>query len=718
MPPVAPDADPLRVYAAAYRDATKARSNRSATVEAVWRSYAGALPALLMLAGLIVAAARLDFPALVLVVALGLRINGALTTTLGAGRSSASAFESIRRLMATLQLPAATGGDAPPPADTTLRFAGVTFAYPGAAEPVLRDVEFVAERGSVTAIVGPSGSGKTTLMRLAAGFWAPDSGTVELGGVALQAISSDALAQRVTCVFQDVALLDDTIAANLRLGRPDADDAMLVQAARAAGADEFISALPDDYQTVVGDRGLRLSRGERQRLQIARALLRDAPIILLDEPTASLDPATESEIQDALVSLVRGKTVLTVTHRLGTIVDADRIVVLDGGGRVEAIGTHGAAAQHEPDVRAPMGRLHRCHGLDRGPRGAGRMNLLRSFVDFEDPAFSRAAAFATAAAVMATVPLACIAYVLHQATIAMPSGAYDRRRDRDRRRRDRRADSARDRGGAGAPRVARPQRRTAAHRTVEHLRKVPARTLASLEPGQVLSTMTNGLDDAIAIVAEGFTRHLRRPAQSRRCHRHRRGDRLADRGLRARLLSAGRRLRAAVAHRQRARDAAAGARAGRRRGALLRVRRIDRAVARLRLHGRTAAAAGAGRFEELNVKAFENTVAPMTFGVVALFFVEFAFAITLTIGVEINGNSVGVRYIIAFTVALAYFQTIFEALDGYLRLRDAASHLRGVAWLLALPRLAGAGDGRAGAATISRSTASLSSTTAGRCCAT
>ena len=348
LPPVAPDADPLRVYAAAYRDATKARSNRSATVEAVWRSYAGALPALLMLAGLIVAAARLDFPALVLVVALGLRINGALTTTLGAGRSSASAFESIRRLMATLQLPAATGGDAPPPADTTLRFAGVTFAYPGAAEPVLRDVEFVAERGSVTAIVGPSGSGKTTLMRLAAGFWAPDSGTVELGGVALQAISSDALAQRVTCVFQDVALLDDTIAANLRLGRPDADDAMLVQAARAAGADEFISALPDDYQTVVGDRGLRLSRGERQRLQIARALLRDAPVILLDEPTASLDPATESEIQDALVSLVRGKTVLTVTHRLGTIVDADRIVVLDGGGRVEAIGTHGRLLSTSP----------------------------------------------------------------------------------------------------------------------------------------------------------------------------------------------------------------------------------------------------------------------------------------------------------------------------------------------------------------------------------
>jgi ATP-binding cassette subfamily B protein len=204
----------------------------------------------------------------------------------------------------------------------------------------LRDVAFTAAPGKVTAIVGPSGSGKTTLLRLAAGFWKPDRGTVEVDGVDLQAIASDALAQRIGYVFQDVFLLNDTIAENLRIGNPDATDEQIQGAAQAARAHEFISALPDGYETMVGDRGLNLSRGERQRLQIARALLKDAPILLLDEPTASVDPATEWEIQQSLNALLRGKTVLAVTHRLGTIVDADQIVVLDRDGRIEASGTH------------------------------------------------------------------------------------------------------------------------------------------------------------------------------------------------------------------------------------------------------------------------------------------------------------------------------------------------------------------------------------------
>ena len=135
-------------------------------------------------------------------------------------------------------------------------------------------------------------------------------------------------------------MLNDTIAENLRIGNPDATDEQIQGAAQAARAHEFISALPDGYETMVGDRGLNLSRGERQRLQIARALLKDAPILLLDEPTASVDPATEWEIQQSLNALLRGKTVLAVTHRLGTIVDADQIVVLDRDGRIEASGTH------------------------------------------------------------------------------------------------------------------------------------------------------------------------------------------------------------------------------------------------------------------------------------------------------------------------------------------------------------------------------------------
>jgi ATP-binding cassette subfamily B protein len=340
LPPVAPGTDPLAGYAADYRRAIAPRARHAATSDAGWRAYAGAIPALLLLAALGLGGRRLDLPALVLVVALGLRIGGALTATLGASRAVAPARESAQRIRTSLAQPPQRGGDRQPGADRSVRFAGVSFAYPQRTEPVLREIDFSAEAGAVTAIVGPSGSGKTTLMRLAAGFWNPDRGRVEIGGIAVPSIESDALARQTAYVFQDVALLDDTIGANLRLGRPDADDAAVAAAAQAAGAHAFISALPEGYDTLVGNRGLRLSRGERQRLQIARALLKDAPIVLLDEPTASLDPATEAAVHQALGALVRGKTVLVVTHRLSTIVNADKIVVLDRNGRIEASGTH------------------------------------------------------------------------------------------------------------------------------------------------------------------------------------------------------------------------------------------------------------------------------------------------------------------------------------------------------------------------------------------
>jgi ATP-binding cassette subfamily B protein len=340
LPPVPSGDDPLHAYAADYRRAVAARAKHAATADAAWRAYAGTIPAFLLLAAIGLGGQRLDLPALVLVTALGLRIGGALTATLGASRAASPAHESANRILATLHEPPAAAGERRTAGGGSVRFAGVSFTYPGSTEPVLRDLDFTAEAGAVTAIVGPSGCGKTTLVRLAAGFWEPDRGRIEFGGFALPSFASDALARQTAYVFQDVALLNDTIAANLRLGNADASDDALVAAARAAGAHAFISALPAGYDTLVGDRGLLLSRGERQRLQIARALLKDAPIVLLDEPTASLDPATEAEIHAALVELVRGKTVLVVTHRLSTIVDADRIVVLDRHGRIEATGSH------------------------------------------------------------------------------------------------------------------------------------------------------------------------------------------------------------------------------------------------------------------------------------------------------------------------------------------------------------------------------------------
>jgi len=331
--------DPVRACAAEYREATAQRGG-ALTRLALGGAYSGAIPAVVVLAGVGLAGAHFELPNIILLAALGLRAAGAFTSLFGAEAAGAPARASRQRIAAFLARPSVTEGVTAPPNDATLRFRGVSFAYPGVRGPVLTDIDLQAGTGTVTAIVGPSGSGKTTLLRLAARFWDCDDGSVELGGVDVRALPSDALMERIAFVFQDIALLNDTIAANIKLGHPGADDEAVVRVARAARAHDFISALPDGYQTIVGDRGLHLSRGERQRLQIARALLKDAPIVLLDEPTASMDAVTEAEIQAALALLMRGKTVLVVTHRLASIVDADQIAVLDRNGRLEATGTH------------------------------------------------------------------------------------------------------------------------------------------------------------------------------------------------------------------------------------------------------------------------------------------------------------------------------------------------------------------------------------------
>jgi ATP-binding cassette subfamily B protein len=200
-------------------------------------------------------------------------------------------------------------------------------------------VNFIAREGAVTALVGPSGAGKTTVARLIARFWDVTEGAVLIGGTDVEALSFDRLMEQVAFVFQDVFLFDDTVLNNIRMGRPEATEAEVMAAAMAARCHEFVQALPHGYQTVIGERGARLSGGEKQRLSIARAILKNAPVLVLDEATAFADPYTESQIQEALAALCRDKTVIVIAHRLSTITQADTIVVLDEG-EVVAQGRH------------------------------------------------------------------------------------------------------------------------------------------------------------------------------------------------------------------------------------------------------------------------------------------------------------------------------------------------------------------------------------------
>lgn len=211
-----------------------------------------------------------------------------------------------------------------------ITFHHVRFAY-DASETVLRDVSFTARQGEVTALVGPSGGGKTTVSRLAARFWDASEGTITVGGMDVSQIDPETLLSLYSIVFQDVTLFNNTILENIRIGRKDATDEEVLAAARLANCDEFAEKLPDKWNSLIGENGCELSGGERQRISIARAFLKDAPIILLDEATASLDVENETLIQSALSRLIRNKTVLVIAHRMRTVAGADQIVVLDKG---------------------------------------------------------------------------------------------------------------------------------------------------------------------------------------------------------------------------------------------------------------------------------------------------------------------------------------------------------------------------------------------------
>ncbi len=211
-----------------------------------------------------------------------------------------------------------------------IAFEDVRFGY-GNGEEVLSNVTFTAKQGEVTALVGPSGGGKTTVSRLAARFWDPDSGRITVGGMDVTKTDPESLLSLYSIVFQDVTLFDNTIMENIRIGRRDATDEEVMEAGRMAQCLPFVEKLPDGWNTMIGENGCELSGGERQRISIARAFLKDSPIILLDEATASLDAENETEIQKALSKLIRNKTVLVIAHRMRTVENADRIVVLSGG---------------------------------------------------------------------------------------------------------------------------------------------------------------------------------------------------------------------------------------------------------------------------------------------------------------------------------------------------------------------------------------------------
>lgn len=239
------------------------------------------------------------------------------------------------RMKALYDEVAATGSEDFSPQGHDVTFEDVTFSYGEGDEPVVSNVSFVAKEGDVTALVGPSGSGKSTLTKLAARFWDADGGRVLVGGVDASTIDPETLLKDYSVVFQDVLLFDDTVMGNIRLGRRDATDEEVLAAAKAAMCDDFVRKLPQGYDTMIGENGSKLSGGERQRISIARALLKNSPIVLLDEATASLDVENESQVQEALSNLLAGKTVIVIAHRMRTVMNADKIVVLDEGRVVE-----------------------------------------------------------------------------------------------------------------------------------------------------------------------------------------------------------------------------------------------------------------------------------------------------------------------------------------------------------------------------------------------
>lgn len=240
----------------------------------------------------------------------------------------------IKRLKEIKELPIQSGKKEFKTTNFNIEFQNVSFNYEDNKQ-VLKNVSFLAEQGKITALIGPSGGGKSTAIKLAARFWDIQEGKILLGNQNIQSIDPETLLKYYSVVFQDVVLFNTSIMENIRIGKKDATDEEIIQAAKLAYCDDFIRELPEGYQTIIGENGETLSGGQRQRISIARGLLKDAPIILLDEATASLDVYNESNIQAAISTLIKNKTVIIIAHRMRTIAKADKIIVLDHGSVVE-----------------------------------------------------------------------------------------------------------------------------------------------------------------------------------------------------------------------------------------------------------------------------------------------------------------------------------------------------------------------------------------------
>ena len=267
----------------------------------------------------------------------------------------------VERKQAIVNYPKQTGSETFKPNGYDIRYDNVSFSYDererGAGEDTVSGIDFIAKQGEITALVGHSGCGKSTIARLAARFWDASPGTVSVGGVDVSTVDPETLLAAFSIVFQDVVLFNDTVYNNILIGNRNATKEQVLAAAKAAQCDSFIEKLPHGYDTEIGENGYTLSGGERQRLSIARALLKDAPIILLDEATAALDPENETLIQHAIGTLIKGKTVIVIAHRLRTVENADKIIVLNKG-MIAETGTH-SELMEKNGIYREMYRLQR-----------------------------------------------------------------------------------------------------------------------------------------------------------------------------------------------------------------------------------------------------------------------------------------------------------------------------------------------------------------------
>ena len=288
------------------------------------------LPLLCITGGYLLVGGRIDIVSFIAIIVIGSKILSPIIYTFANLMILRSNYTSAKRLYNTMSECEMTG-EVDLTGDMDIRFENVNFAYSKGSDYVLKNTSFTIPKGKLTAIVGRSGSGKSTILRLIARFWDTGEGNVICGETSLKDVRAETWQQNISMVLQDVYLFNDTICENLLFGRKDATEEEMIEATKKAGCYDFITAMPDGYDTVIGEGGSTLSGGEKQRISIARAILKKAPILLLDEPTASLDAKNEVLVQNAINELVKDATVIMIAHRLKTVQNADNIIVLDNG---------------------------------------------------------------------------------------------------------------------------------------------------------------------------------------------------------------------------------------------------------------------------------------------------------------------------------------------------------------------------------------------------